>query len=198
MGSYSEKLQNRVFNAIVIGASAGGITALLRLLPELPESFSLPVIVVLHMPDIFESKLAEIFRQHVKIPVQQAQDKERIKPGHLYFAPPGYHLSIETDYTFSLSCEEPVHYSRPAIDLLMTSAADAYGNNLAGFLLTGASQDGAEGMAYIKDVGGFTVVQNPREAEIAIMPQAAINLRQPDLILSLDNMCKLLLDLERP
>lgn len=198
MGTYTKKLQNRVFKAIVIGASAGGIKALLRLLPVLPENFSLPVIVVLHMPEIFESKLAEIFRQHVKIPVQQAQDKESIKSGHLYFAPPGYHLSIETDYSFSLSCEEPVHYSRPAIDLLMTSAADAYGNNLAGFLLTGASQDGAEGLAYIKEVGGFTVVQNPREAEIAIMPQAAINLQQPDLILSLDDMCKLLLDLERP
>ena len=197
MGTYTEKLQRRAFEAIVIGASAGGIKALLRLLPELPENFSLAVIIVLHMPDIFESKLAEIFRQHVKIPVKQAQDKESIKSGHLYFAPPGYHLSIEVGRTFSLSCEEPVHYSRPAIDLLMTSASDVYGDRLVGILLTGASQDGAEGLASIKEVGGFTVVQDPREAEIAIMPQAAINLQQPDLILSLDNMCKLLLDVER-
>jgi two-component system chemotaxis response regulator CheB len=148
------------------------------------------------MPDMFDSKLADIFRHHTKIPASQAQDKERIKPGHLYFAPPGYHLSIEPDRSFSLSCEEPVHFSRPAIDILMSSAADAYGPNLAGFLLTGASADGAEGMARIKDVGGFTVVQDPKEAEMPLMPKAAIDLRQPNLILTLEDMSALLILLE--
>ena len=183
-------------DAIVIGASAGGIRALLAILPKLPEGFKLPIIVVLHMPNMFESKLAEIFQHHVKIPARQAQDKEPIKSGNLYFAPPGYHLSIERDRTFSLSCEEPVHFSRPAIDVLMSSAADVYGSKLAGFLLTGASADGAEGLSRIKDVGGFTVVQDPKEAEISLMPQAAINLCQPNLILTLEDMSALLIYLE--
>lgn len=186
-------ISKRKIEAIVIGASAGGIRALLTILPKLPDSYKLPIVIVLHMPDMFDSKLAEIFQHHIKIPAHQAQDKERIKSGHLYFAPPGYHLSIESDRTFSLSCEEPVHFSRPAIDILMSSAADAYRSNLAGFLLTGASADGAEGLARIKEVGGFTVVQDPQEAEISLMPQAAINLRQPNLILTLEDMSALLI-----
>jgi two-component system chemotaxis response regulator CheB len=186
-------ISKRKIEAVVIGASAGGIRALLTILPRLPVGFTLPIVVVLHMPDMFDSKLAEIFQHHIKIPARQAQDKQQIKSGHLYFASPGYHLSIENDRTFSLSCEEPVHFSRPAIDILMSSAADAYRSNLAGFLLTGASADGAEGLARIKEVGGFTVVQDPQEAEISLMPQAAINLRQPNLILTLEDMSALLI-----
>ncbi|RYZ45486.1 MAG: chemotaxis protein CheB, partial [Sphingobacteriales bacterium] len=165
-GSPSKVLHNRgEYEAIVIGASAGGIRALLSILPLLPKNFRLPIIIVLHMPDIFESKLAEIFQQHLSMPVHQAQDKETIDAGHLYFAPPGYHLSIEMDRSFSLSCEEPLHYSRPAIDMLMNSAADAYGNKLVGVLLTGASHDGAQGLSAIKSAGGITIVQDPEDAE---------------------------------
>lgn len=184
--------------AIAIGASAGGVDALLKILGGLPASYRLPIFVVLHMRDDRESRLAEVFAQHVRTPVRQAQDKEEIAAGVLYFAAPGYHLSVEQDRSFSLSGEDPVHYSRPAIDILMSSAADVYGSALAGFLLTGANQDGAEGLASIHQAGGLTVVQDPKEAQISIMPQAAIDRCQPDLILPLLDMHALLMKLGTP
>ncbi|MDM5179015.1 chemotaxis protein CheB [Massilia sp. DJPM01] len=177
-------LAGRRIDAVVIGASAGGIDALLRLLPALPRHFGFSVTVVLHLPDDRDSRLAEVFQQRLAMPVRQADDKMPLEAGSVYFAPPGYHLSIERDFSFSLSQEDPVHFSRPAIDVLMESAADAYGERLAGILLTGASADGAAGMARIAACGGLTVVQDPLDAEIATMPLAAIRLRAPDAVLS--------------
>ena len=126
----------------------------------------------------------------------QAEDKGSLRPGTIYFAPPGYHLSIENERAFSLSQEDPVHFSRPAIDILMASAADAYGARLCGILLTGARADGAAGMARISAAGGFTVVQDPDEAEMPTMPAAAIKLRAPNLILPLRDIRSLLANLE--
>ena len=187
----------RRVEAVIIGASAGGVDALLRLLPALPERFRLPVIIVLHLPEGRESQLTAIFRQRSSIAVHEPVDKEKINPATLYFAGPGYHLSIEKDKTFSLSCEAPVHYSRPSIDLLMESAADAYGDKLAGILLTGANYDGAAGLAKIREAGGFTVVQDPTQAQVATMPEAAIHRLQPDLILGLDDIRNLILQLDK-
>ncbi len=187
----------RKIEALVIGASAGGIDALLRILPGLPEKPPYPVVVVLHLPDDRDSRLAEVFQQRLPMPVLQAQDKAPLCAGTLYFAPPGYHLSIESERCFSLSQEEPVHFSRPAIDILMSSAADAYGAALCGMLLTGASMDGAAGLAMIGEAGGLTVVQDPADAEITTMPTAAIRLRAPSLILPLHDIRTLLATLER-
>ncbi len=186
----------RAIEAVVIGASAGGIDALLRILPGLPQQARYPVAIVLHVPEDRDSRLAQVIGQHLQVPVRQAEDKATLAPGTVYFAPPGYHLSIESDRTFSLSQEDPVHFSRPAIDILMTSAADVYGERLCGMLLTGASADGAAGMARIGEAGGLTVVQDPEEAEISTMPAAAIKLRAPDLILPLREMRTLLANLE--
>ena len=186
----------RTIGALVIGASAGGIDALLGILPGLPARPAFPVVVVLHLPDDRASRLAEVFQQHLVLPVVQAQDKAPLAAGTVYFAPPGYHLSIEQERCFSLSQEEPVHFSRPAIDILMTSAADAYGAALCGMLLTGASCDGAAGMAAIGQAGGLTVVQDPQDAEISTMPAAAIRLRHPSLILPLREIRTLLATLE--
>ncbi|GAB3479329.1 chemotaxis protein CheB [Polaromonas eurypsychrophila] len=183
--------------AVVIGASAGGVHALLALLTDLPRSFGLPVIVVLHLPEDRDSQLAEIFQYRLPIAVRQAADKESIAPATLYFAGPGYHLSVEMDRTFSLSCEEALHFSRPSVDILMESAADAYGAALAGILLTGANEDGAAGMARIKQQGGLTVVQDPVEAEVPTMPEAAIFRQAPDFILKLAGIRDFLLKLDR-
>jgi two-component system chemotaxis response regulator CheB len=131
--------------AIVIGASAGGVEALFNILGPLREGFVLPIIVVLHLPDERRSQLAEVFARRVALPVLEALDKTPVEPGTLYFAAPGYHLSVEQDRSFSLSQEDRVHHSRPAIDYLFESAADAYGPTLAAVLLTGANQDGARG-----------------------------------------------------
>ncbi|WP_397408494.1 chemotaxis protein CheB [Polaromonas sp.] len=182
--------------AVVVGASAGGVHALLALLSGLPAHFSLPIIAVLHLPKERDSRLADVFQQRLGMTVREAADKETIAPGTLYFAGSGYHLSIEMDRTFSLSCEEPVNYSRPSIDVLMESAADAYGASLAGVLLTGANFDGAAGLARIKQCGGLTVVQDPAEAQVATMPLAAIRKLKPNLILTLDRIRQLLIQLD--
>jgi len=187
-------LRQRINNleAVVIGGSAGAIKALLRILPGLPENYPLPIIVLVHMPELFESRLPQIFRQYTSLPTQQAMDKAPIQAGQVYFAPAGYHLSVEANRCFSLSCEEPLHFSRPSIDILMSSAADTYGATLAGILLTGANQDGAEGIAQIHAAGGLTIVQDPQDAEIATMPLAAIKLSAPDFILNLEEIIHLL------
>jgi two-component system chemotaxis response regulator CheB len=124
---------SRQVDAVVIGASAGGVEALIKLLGALPKQWRLPVVVVLHLPERRESLLVPVFAQRVPIRVREAADKAPVEPGTLYFAPPSYHLSIERERVFSLSCERPVMWSRPSIDLLMASAADAYGPALAAF-----------------------------------------------------------------
>lgn len=187
---------DRRFEAIVIGASAGGVNALLGLLSGLPATFRMPVVTVLHLPDDRQSRLAEIFQNRSTIDVREAADKASIEPATLYFAGAGYHLSIENDRSFSLSCEAPVHFSRPSIDLLMESAADVYGESLVGILLTGANYDGAGGLARIREKGGLTVVQDPAEAQVATMPEAAIKKLQPDLILRLDAIRNLIIQLD--
>jgi len=181
--------------AVVIGASAGGVDALMAILPGLPAGFGLPLVVVVHLSESHHSQLAEIFQRRTSLQVREAADKETLTPGTLYFAPPGYHLLVETDHSLSLSCEVQVHFSRPSIDVLMESAADAYGLNLAGILLTGANADGARGLDKIGRQGGLSVVQDPAEARMPAMPQAAIRLRQPDLILDLKSIHSLLLEM---
>lgn len=182
--------------AVVIGASAGGVAALLQVLGGLPEGFAIPVLCVLHLPDERHSQLASVLQRRIHRPVREARDKEGIAPGLIYVAGPGYHLSVERDLSLSLSQEEPVHFSRPAIDFLFQSAADAYGAGLLGVLLTGANEDGAQGLLQIKNSGGRTVVQDPRDAQVALMPEAALALQQPDHILSLSGIGHLLAALE--
>ncbi|MCF5052964.1 chemotaxis protein CheB [Pseudomonas syringae] len=186
----------RGIEAIVVGASAGGVEALLNIFGELPQGFGLPIIAVLHLPDERRSQLAQVFARRLRIPVREAQDKEVIEAGTLYFAGPGYHLSVEHDHSLSLSQEDRVHHSRPAIDYLFSSAADAYGKALLAILLTGANQDGARGLAHVKQLGGTTVVQDPDEARIAVMPRAALALQTPDHILTLSQIGSLLALLE--
>nr|WP_312549555.1 chemotaxis protein CheB [Massilia sp.] len=185
-------LAGRRIEALVIGASAGGVDALVELLPALPAASKLATVCILHVPSDRESRLAELFDARLALPVREAMDKEPVEPGTVYFAGAGYHLSIEQGHVFSLSCEPPVHYARPAIDVLMESAADAYGPALAGILLTGANADGAEGMQRIRQRGGLTVVQDPGEAQAATMPAQAIRLSAPHLVLPLADIRALL------
>jgi len=178
--------------AVIIGASAGGVEALMGLLGALPGNMQVPVICMLHMPANRDSRLAEVFAGRLSVPVLEAADKQAVADATVYFAGSGYHLSLEQDRSFSLSCEPPVHFARPAIDVLMSSAADVYGDQLVGVLLTGANADGAAGMADIHARGGFTVVQDPEEAQVATMPRAAIEACAPDLILTLAGIGELL------
>jgi len=135
-------LSDKAFKAIVIGTSAGGLSALSTLLEKLPPSYHLPIIIVQHRAKDQKSLLEEVLQPKCKIKIKQADEKEKIEKGVVYIAPPDYHLLIENDLTFSLSCDELVSYSRPSIDVLFESAALAYRETLIGIILTGASNDG--------------------------------------------------------
>jgi two-component system, chemotaxis family, protein-glutamate methylesterase/glutaminase len=189
-------LAGRKIEALVIGASAGGVDALVELLPALPPDFKPATVCILHLPADRESRLAELFAARLPLPVREAVDKAPVEENTVYFAGAGYHLSIERDRVFSLSCEPAVHYARPAIDVLMESAADAYGDGLAGILLTGANIDGAEGMQRIRQRGGLTIVQDPAGAQASAMPEGAIRLCAPHLVLPLAAIRALLPQLE--
>lgn len=188
----------RRIEMVVIGGSAGGVDAMLALLPTLPVGFAPAVVCILHVPADRESRLAELFDSRVLLPVREARDKEPIEPGIVYFAGSGYHLSVEEDRSFSLSCEAPVQYARPAIDILMESSANVYGPALAGILLTGANYDGAEGMCSIRECGGLTIVQDPEEAHASTMPKEAIRRCAPHLVLPLAGIRTVLPLLETP
>jgi two-component system, chemotaxis family, protein-glutamate methylesterase/glutaminase len=167
-----QAMQSRA--AVAIGASAGGVDALLALMPMLPAGFAAAVLVVLHVP-AGRSTLSELLSRVCALPVKEAEDKEALRDGHVYVAPGGYHLLVEPDRTLSLSVDEPVHFARPAIDLTFESAALAYEEQLLGIVLTGANSDGAAGLAAIREQGGQCWVQDPQEASSRAMPEAAIN-----------------------
>jgi two-component system chemotaxis response regulator CheB len=175
-----------------IGASAGGFEALLSIMAGLRADSRLAMAVVLHMPQDHGSLLAELFAARLPIPVKEAQARLRAQPGTLYFAPAGYHLLVERDGTFGLSCDPPVHFSRPSIDVLFDSCADALGAGAAGILLTGANEDGAEGLASIRAAGGITIVQDPATAAWSAMPDAALALGRPDAVLALEGIARVL------
>jgi two-component system, chemotaxis family, protein-glutamate methylesterase/glutaminase len=160
--------------AIVIGASAGALEALSNLLPGLAADYRLPILIVVHLPPDRTSLFVELLRAGCAIQVREAEDKEPIEPGVVYFAPPDYHLLVEQDRRLSLSSEEPVLFSRPSIDVLFESASDAYGDGLIGVVLTGANSDGADGLKAVVEAGGVAIVQNPKSAYAAAMPEAAI------------------------
>jgi two-component system, chemotaxis family, protein-glutamate methylesterase/glutaminase len=184
-------------DAIVIGASAGGIEALMTLLPPLPASFGVPIFIVQHLPRGRPSLLTDIFAEKCALPVCEAQDKEPVRPGAIYFAPPDYHLLIDAGPQLALSTDEPVHHSRPSIDILFESAADIYGSRLLGIILSGANEDGAAGLASVAAAGGTTVVQEPGSAAVKQMVVAALNLSPASQVLDLKNMSALLRTLDR-
>ena len=159
--------------AVVIGASAGALEVLSVILPALPADFGLPLMIVVHMPPDRRSVLAELFQAKCRIEVKEAEDKEPVQGGTAYFAPPDYHLLVETDKGLSLSSDEPVLYSRPSIDVLFESAADAYGPALIAIVLSGANQDGAAGLKAVAEAGGTAIVQSSEGAFAATMPEAA-------------------------
>lgn len=179
-------------DAVVIGASAGGIEALTGLLPALPAGLRAPVFIVLHLPRDRPSVLVEIFARKCAVPVQEAEDKDTVAPGTVYFAPADYHLLVDRGPQIALSADDPVHHSRPSIDVLFESAADVYGGRLLGIILSGANEDGAAGLAAIHDAGGVTVVQCPKTARAPQMALSALKLRPADRVLPLDEIAGML------
>ena len=177
----------RVYELIVIGCSLGGMYAVEKILCALPADFDTPIAIAQHRHKKSDRGLTEFFRRSCKVRVMDADDKQWIEPGTVYFAPADYHLLVEKG-EFSLSVDEQVNNSRPSIDVLFESAADAYGAALIGVVLTGANDDGATGAKRIKSRGGLVVAQDPKTAEAPAMPAAAIATGAVDQILPLEQI----------
>lgn len=182
---------SRDIDAVAIGASAGGVEVLSVLLSALPASCRASFLVVMHIPRERPSLLPEVFGAKCALPVREAEDKEPVQPGTVYFAPPDYHLLVDRGPAFALSSDAPVHFSRPSIDVLFDSAADIYGERLLGLILTGANQDGAEGLAAVGRAGGRTIVQEPGSAAVPFLPEAALQAGPVDFVLSLAQLQEL-------
>lgn len=184
-----------MYKALVIGTSFGGLEALKLILPKFEPGFPLPVIVVLHIGDHSNDIFIDHMNSVCHLPVKEAEIYEPLKAGHIYFAPPNYHLQVEDNYTFSLSTDEKRNHSRPSIDVLFESAAWVYAASLIGVILSGANNDGAMGLKTIKSMGGKTIVQNPCSAIAPTMPGAAIKLAEPDFRLRLEDIADKLIEL---
>jgi two-component system, chemotaxis family, protein-glutamate methylesterase/glutaminase len=178
-----------VYELICVGASWGGLDAVGRLLPDIPDDIELPIVVAQHRHSASPGTLAELLRLRIRRPVQDVEDKMPIEPFNVYIAPPDYHVLVERG-SFALSVDERVQYSRPSIDVLFESAAYAYGPAVIGIILTGANQDGAAGLALVKRRGGVAVIQDPRSALKRTMPDAAIAATAADAILPLEEIGK--------
>jgi two-component system, chemotaxis family, protein-glutamate methylesterase/glutaminase len=190
------KEAGRGYKLVAIGCSMGGMHALQTIFQTLPPDFPLPITVVQHRYKTSNEGLPQFLRRHSQLNVVDTVDKEWIKPGTVYLAPANYHLLVERG-ELSLSVDEAVAYSRPSIDVLFESAADAYGSGVIAVVLTGANSDGARGAVRIRKRGGFIIVQDPKTAESPAMPQAAVDATRVDRILPLDRIGPFLVELCR-
>ena len=173
---------------VVIGASAGGVSALRQLIGALPPQLPVPVLVVQHLPRDRPSLLSTLLARVTSLPVVEAHDKMEMRPGRIHIAPPDYHLLVEDRTSLALSVDEPILFSRPSIDVLFDSAAHVFGPGLLAILLTGASADGSQGVAAVRAAGGCAWIQDPSDAQSPLMPSSALAHAGADAVLTLDAM----------
>ncbi len=185
------------FELVVVGASAGGVNALLSIVQALPASFAPAMLVVMHVSPQRPSSLAALLGEHCALPVAEALDKQPIEAGTVTVAPPGYHMLVEAERRIALSFDEPVLFSRPAIDPTFESAAVAYRERLLAVLLTGASADGTAGAVSVRAHGGRLWIEDPATAHAATMPESALRAVGADAVLSLERIGPLLAGLAR-
>ena len=183
------------YGAIVIGVSSGGMNAMKILFSILPKGFLIPIVIVQHVSPHSDSQWIKFLNDKSEMYIKEADEKESIKLGTAYIAPPNYHLLIESDNTFSLTIDKRVNYARPSIDVLFESAAEVYKNKLIGVVLTGANNDGTNGIKKIKEYGGIAIIQDPETAESTYMPLSAIAAIKPDHILSLEEIANVLMEM---
>jgi len=175
------------YSIATVGTSWGGLTALTRLLGGLPADFSIPIVVVQHRSKDSDRLLSQLLQDATDLNVCEIEDKDELSGGTVHVAPANYHVLVESGY-FSLSIEEPVRFSRPSIDVTFTSAGDTYGAHAIGLILTGANEDGARGLAHIVKRGGRALIQDPKTAEIPIMPEAAMKAVPTAEVIPLGNL----------
>lgn len=176
------------FEIVACAASAGGLSAISRLLAKLPPDFPVPVVIVQHLDPRHRSLMADILSRCTALRVEQAGEGERLAPGHVYIAPPNRHLLVNPDRTLALSESELVHFVRPSADLLFESVAAVFRDQTIGVVLTGTGRDGAMGVTAIKKLGGTVIAQDPDSAEFPGMPDEAIHTGDVDFVLPLDEI----------
>ncbi len=181
-------INTKKYAAVVVGTSAGGVDALMKLIPQLKADLAFPIFIVQHIAANSDSFLVNYLDSISTVRVKEAEEKEPIENGVVYFAPPNYHLLIEEDKSISFTVDEKINYSRPSIDVLFETAAMAYRSALVGIVLTGANRDGAKGLQMIHRFGGLSIVQNPSTAYVDIMPLAAIKMTDVDHVMDLDDI----------
>lgn len=177
-----------ISRVIAIGGSAGGLHALQIIFSSLTSQTLPPILIALHLAKDSQINPGLIFAPFTHRRILEAEDKMPLENDRIYFAPPNYHLLVEAGGFVALSVDEPVHYSRPSIDVLFDSAASAFGPGAVGVLLTGANADGAQGLRNIQKKGGQTYVQSPETAEAQAMPAAALRLFTPNLVTGLEEI----------
>lgn len=169
---------------VVIGTSLGGLRALSLLLPDLRSSFATPIAIVQHRHKSSRSSIIDFLQPYSVLPIREVEDKDPIQPGVIHLAPADYHLLVEADH-FTLSIDDPVSFARPSIDVLFETAAETFGPEAIGVILTGANQDGALGAKVLKAQGGIVIVQDPATAESPVMPAAVQTMTPVDWVLPL-------------
>lgn len=180
---------------LVIGGSAGSLHVILPILKGIGSDFPLPILIVLHRMVSYESSLEALLSARALLPIKEVEEKELLVPGKVYICPADYHVLLEQDHTTSLDYSERVNFSRPSIDVTFRSAADVYGRGLIALLLSGGNADGSEGMAYIKEKGGMTLLQDPQTAEVPYMPQQVLSRMTVDRIASAGELPSVIHDL---
>ena len=173
---------DRRYDVVAMGASAGGLTALMEVLAPIPQRFPSSILIVQHLHPQHKSLLAPLLANKTALHVKQAEHGELLLPGVAYVAPPDEHLLVGPGKV-QLVHSQLVHFSRPSIDLLFESVAGTYGSRCIGVVLTGSGKDGSAGIRAIKEAGGTTIVQDPGHSEFRIMPDAAVATGCVDLVL---------------
>jgi two-component system chemotaxis response regulator CheB len=182
------------YSIVALGTSWGGLAAMRTFFGALPADFPVPIVVVQHRGKESERLLARLLQDVTDLKVSEIEDKDELAPGTVHVAPANYHVMVESGH-LSLTIDEPVRFSRPSIDVTFISAGDSYGSAAIGVVLTGANDDGSRGLAHIVKRGGRALIQDPKTAEIPIMPEAAIRAVPVAEILPLDGLAPRLTEL---
>ncbi|WP_111957898.1 chemotaxis protein CheB [Chryseobacterium lathyri] len=180
--------ENTKTELVVIGGSAGSLQVILEMLKKLKDKLSFPIVLILHRKAYSTNILQTLLQQFISIEVVEVDDKTEIQNNKVYVVPADYHLLFENKNMMSLDFSEKMNYSRPSIDVTFKSAAEVYGKNLVGVLLSGANADGVEGLGFIKKNEGIVWIQEPETAEVEYMPKHALQEVAYDLIITPDNL----------
>jgi two-component system chemotaxis response regulator CheB len=182
----------RKADILLLGGSAGSFKIFFQIIKALDADFNKTVIIIMHRKKNFFSEIEKLFAENSRMYLKEISDKDVLQPNTIYIAPANYHTLIEKEGYFGLDVSEAVWYSKPSIDVTFESAAEVYKERCAAILFSGANQDGAEGLLKLKNNGGLAIVQDPNEAEMAEMPQSAIKMGAADVILSVNDVLKLI------